>query len=290
MFYWTICCNSSVFPHIVCMVWNQYFYSLFYLPLLFKTWAVTKTECPLFLNVIICSQFPSRLTTFTDPNHFLFDCITQNDTANQHKRACDGNTVQGLHENDCCTSRWGHDSRGMMSRRCKPWAAASASTSIPENAETLSTPSKSQVDTGPAFLSQNNFQNPFIFSGIGRVFVSTQSFLFPKLKEREWRKKTGKHFSVTTISVCKRGARSPRKHDVITALTPTVASFRQCVRKLMEENKSLNLLNSELVNNSNQAPHGPSTARHEIFATSVLTHFLWFAVQVYYEVPCWVKQ
>lgn len=58
----------------------------------------------------------------------------------------------------------------------------------------------------------------------------------------------------------------------------------------MAENKSLILLNAELVTQSKQAPYGTPLARNEKIAASVPIPLLDLAVQVHNNVPSWVEQ
>lgn len=122
--------------------------------------------------------------------------------------------------------------------------------------------------------------------------IFSQTFISSKRrKECEKRKiSPGNNSQWLQNSSAGRRAWFSRKMDMIIALPSTGTCLQQCKNKVMAENKSIILVNVELVNKPKQALHGTLPARHERIATAVPVHLFRFAIRIDTNLSSWVER
>lgn len=76
---------------------------------------------------------------------------------------------------------------------------------------------------------------------------------------------------------------------MITTLNSIFICLQQSAQKLITENKSLIVINTELVNQSKHAPYGIPLDRNEKIATSLPRPLLGLAVEVNNNVSSWIE-
>lgn len=103
--------------------------------------------------------------------------------------------------------------------------------------------------------------------------------------KRSTRNRSSASFSKTTNVLLQNDEQAILKSIVLTALGATVA-WLQCGKgKLKNENKSLILANTELINKSNHVSASSGVSRHEKIANSAPRHVLSFAMELGCKIP-----
>lgn len=155
----------------------------------FDTWASTKTNCPLFLNIFIYSRFVSHLLPLLSLITFYTTLIWQNDPPGTRRRACDGNSNQTSKIDVYRASKSGGAGFSLVVRRYRSLrASGSAYISDSHNDWISSTQPGPTEYIKPAVLLQNISADLPISPGTGLSFNSHSSVFSLKAGKERVRK------------------------------------------------------------------------------------------------------